>query len=579
MHLINETLDNGNWSHDFRERLQAVEIACWYAGPEGEQEAEPSPKKRKHKGSSSQVKRSRHSSKQSNADQMQKDVEEFVKNNPTSSGSTSSTSGQTVAQSSMDQEWKESVNKTLEALTQMLQASQASQKSDPPPIPPRPKLSGSSSDDQTILKQRPLPTAPIPRRLSTAVSSGGARALQLSTTYQDFESVDNSGEEYSDQDDDRPDTSEADLGRVEKRRMHLGSIPLVVPDLNIPLPPEHSKRLVLLQEKSKTNVMPFLTEMYDQIAKGSVVRDRRQRDPFSRLPGFYPTVEPAESGILKNRDVPRELLNHVPEGKLMTSGSSGRIAKLNPENAEGAVEHAALQSFKQATGYIRLANNLEIDVEMLQTLVSTISKITEDIDQVKGLPKEAKSKLLTVGQKVRLLNKTIFDVQSTNADLVKSSMFQYQKALVDRRNAWVNSATMLKGTAAELKRADFPRPSHQDLPKKLEMFGEEGMSIVRENDQIQQQASLHYRNYQGPTHTWVPSMGGPNRYRSDFRGGYGFRNQGHGQRRGFGHGGQPQNVRGHNNRRRPQGERRPSNRGNRGNRQPFSQTPASYKKQ
>jgi hypothetical protein len=138
------------------------------------------------------------------------DVEEFCKSNPTSSG-TSGTSGQNATQKSAEQEWKESANETLRALTQMMQASQATQQAEKaPPVPPRPVMSGTSTtSDDTIPKQRPLPSAPIPKRPRQRAGDGEGRAYEFSTTYQDFESVDNSGEEYF-SDDDRPDTSEAD---------------------------------------------------------------------------------------------------------------------------------------------------------------------------------------------------------------------------------------------------------------------------------------------------------------------------------------------------------------------------------
>jgi hypothetical protein len=597
MVLINEALDNSQWAIDSRERLKAVEVACWYSGPDGEldQEAEPSPQKQKKRGKSVNgkgVKRMRTNSQE----QRQIDAIEFAKNLQNESPAQSLTGTSGIPEQSHEDVWKKSVNETLRALTLMMQAQMSQNKA--PPVPPRPSsMTEASSSDQTIPKQRDLPKEPIPRKPKQhiATDAHGRQSQTLSKTYADFERLDSSqsdGEDVvqevvfqtSDQEDPDmdPDVSEADLGRMEKRKMHLLSIPRIVPDLDIPQPDKKSHRLEMLNEKQRSNLMPFLTEMYDQISKVSVVRERRSKDPFQRLPKFYPTVEPAESGILQNRPVPRELLSYVHKDNLVKSGASGRIAKLVDTIPEGAKEHAAIQSFKQATGYIRLANNIEIDVEMCQTLIKSISSLSKDVDDMKGLPKGASSKMLQIAQKVRLLDKVVYDVQSSNADLVRSSLHQYQKSLVDRRNAWISAADLQQGTAAELRRADFPKPTHHDDPEMLDMFGCEGMAVLKENDEVQKQASLHSRSYSTPQHTWVPSMAkqynhNQGRFRPGFKGGY--RNQGN--RGSFGGGpGYPHGGRGQNSfRRRPQGGRRPSNRGNRGKRQPFSHPSASNSKE
>jgi hypothetical protein len=580
--LINECLDNNNWAEDSRERLKAVEVACWYVGPEGDldQEAEDTPPKKKRR-------KSRRRSGQSDT-ASQKDVVEYAKSHPTPP--TPKISGE-----SHDDQWRSSVDDTLKKLMTMMQASSQVQpeaaSSSAPPIPPRPTNMGKSQSDsdQTIPKQRPLPSNPIPKKKTAGKE--GQSSFEFSRTMQEEEGFDDTSETedvYSDDEllFDSSDVQESDLGRLEKRKMHLKGIPFVVPDLKVPMPVKKKGRFELLQEKVKDNQMPFLAEMYDEINRVSIVKERaqRQRDPFSLLAKFYPTDEPAESGILINRPVPRELLNHVPAKSQVKSGISGRQAQLKPSSADGTKEAAARHSFKQAAGYMRLANNLEIDVEMSQTLVDNISTLSKDIQAMKGLPKEAKSKLLQMGQKIRVLNSTVYDIRSTNADLVRCSLYQYQRSLVDRRDAWIKAAKVLEGTANELRLADFPTVSHRDPSEQINMFGPEGTNILKENDAIQQQASLHNRHYQGPAHTWVPSMGGPpqnQRFRQNYRGsvgygpGTGYFNPGQG--RGFFPQGQPLGRGQDNYRRRPSGGRRPNNRGGRG-RQPFNQAPASNRK-
>jgi hypothetical protein len=136
------------------------------------------------------------------------------------------------------------------------------------------------------------------------------------------------------------------------------------------------------------------------------------------VPKYYPTTEPAESGIFRSRDVPRELLNFVHHTKINNRGASGRQAQIKATLPEGTKELAAQRSFKQAATYVRLTNNLEIDVEVLHSLVTQVGSLVSQIESIKEVPILAKAKLLQVAQKVRLLDNTVFDVRSTNAQLL-----------------------------------------------------------------------------------------------------------------------------------------------------------------
>jgi hypothetical protein len=443
--------------------------------------------------------------------------------------------------------------------------------------------------EETLPKQRSLPQAKIPRKQPQEASGADGRSrFQFARTYQDFEDVQ---ESFIDQDqeqvdqidhidqglDDRaqePDSGliEVDLGRLEKRKMHLQGLKNMVPDLQVTPPPQPRS----LYQKPKENMMPFLSELFEQISLGSVVQERKPKDPFASLPKYYPTSEPAESGILQNRHVPRELLNLVANAKLVSNnqGASGRKALLKPTIEEGARDEAAKVSFKQAAGYIRLANNFEIDVEVMSQLMSQIGSIVNDLEKVRNLPVVAKAKVLQLSQKVRLMDKTVFDVKSTNADFARSCLYQYQSALFDRRHAWLSASMVLKGTASELKGADFPQPSHTDPPGRLDMFGTEGTKILKEYDQLATDGKVPtpQNQFNQPHNKFKQSRGGHFGGRQSYgQGASNYRGQGQGQRARGGGGGRPNNRRPRNN------YRGASNRGNYQS-QPFSQNPRSQKK-
>jgi hypothetical protein len=594
MIMINECLDQGDWTDDTPDKLKMAEVAAWYGDTADTVVDSDQTKIKKKSKSKSKNKR--------------KSIDESI----TDSDSVSLPASKKAKEG--EDEWRESINSSLAALAgivqQLAKSKSDSQEEIQPPVPPRsqeqleliqdvrqfvkdnPAASTPNRLDQpadksveiisspqveseeTCPKQRALPSGRIPKKpvqytqSKQTASGNGNSQFQFSHTYADFENCPDSDAEYEQQQlddqivddqivDDReedPDAAlkEMDLGRLEKRKMHLKGLPNMVPDLQFTQPQApKTGRFEFLYQKPKENHMPFLTEMLEQISIGSVVGDRKPRDPFNLFPKFYPTSEPAESGALQLRTVPRELVNLVDHDKLVTQGTSGRKAIIRNAIADGAKEEAAKVSFKQSCGYIRMANNLEIDVEVMQKLMSQISTIVSDLDKIRGVPVAAKAKILQLNQKIRLMNNTVFDVKSTNSDLALGALFQYQSSLFDRRAAWLSASMVLKGTAAELRGADFPRPSQSDEVGRLSMFGPQGSQVMKEYDELAQN---------GKVPTPRPISNSSSRSRQPRGGQYGgrFNNQfqsfGHGRGqphfRGQGHrarGGRPANRRPRNN--------------------------------
>jgi hypothetical protein len=591
--MMNECLDNGDWAEDAPVRLRLAEQEAWY---KSEQTLD--------------------SSSCSTKSMRKSDSSQIVSEPPSKK-----------TKDSTEDQWKTDINNTLAALSSMVQQLASAKavvvQQEAPPIPPLPQRSeeqlkliadvrefvndnpqastpskSNSSDnsnsadksgkspDETIPKQRALPKAPIPRKKPEERSTGKNDNQDDLHMYEAVENYYDSiefvqvqeGVHQQEQAEVEPDPEidqepELDLGRLEKRKMFLSGLKTMVPDLKITQPQvNRSGRFGMLAQKPKENIMPFLTELFDQISLNSEVKDRRTRDPFNLLKKYYPTSEPAESGVLQGRDVPRELIDLVIPSRLVVPGASGRKAILKNSSAEGAKEEAAKVSLSQASGYIRLTNNLEIDSEVMQTLSDQVQSIVSDLEKVCGLPAVAQAKVMQLSQKVRLMGKAVYDVRATNADFARCALSQYQIALNDRRSAWISASMVLKGTASELRGADYPRPSQNDAVGRLDMFGPVGSQILKEYDQLAKDgkvptpqavvATSHGRGGHG-------GKGGHHQYsgprnQPQFSGNHSnFRGQGHGRGQSF---------RGRHGNRRPRNNYR-GGRGNRGHfQQPFSQS-------
>ena len=70
------------------------------------------------------------------------------------------------------------------------------------------------------------------------------------------------------------------------------------------------------------------------------------------------------------------------------------------------------------------------------------------------LPDQAQIALAQLSRNMALLNNSVFDVKSTNNDLLNLSLAQYNKALDDRREAWIKSTHLPQGVKNDLKNSD-----------------------------------------------------------------------------------------------------------------------------
>ena len=213
-------------------------------------------------------------------------------------------------------------------------------------------------------------------------------------------------------------------------------------------------------------------------------RGLRKREIITKIGRLYPTTEPAEGGLLRPQSIPKELRQFVPTNVLAESGASGLSAKLKPTTFEGLKEASANDSHQYATANLRLSNNIEIGVEVCNTLVQDSNKHLESLKSM-DLPDRAKIDLLNLVGNMTLLNKTVFDLKSTNNDFLNLSLTQYNQALQDRKEAWVNSTHLPVGVKNELKNADHVQPEKTDPAEtRLSMLADREVKFLEEHNQI-----------------------------------------------------------------------------------------------
>ena len=98
--------------------------------------------------------------------------------------------------------------------------------------------------------------------------------------------------------------SNIDLGRGDKRKLYLKSLKSLVPSLKHGPEPSAapSGHFSLLQAKPSEWVMPFLPEIYQEMAKKAKVTNidtSIYKDIHKRVSSYYITTEPTESTLFK----------------------------------------------------------------------------------------------------------------------------------------------------------------------------------------------------------------------------------------------------------------------------------------
>jgi hypothetical protein len=337
-------------------------------------------------------------------------------------------------------------------------------------------------------------------------------------------------------DDPGADTEHIDLSRLQKRRMYVNSLPNLVPQLKHAAKKAEpiSQHFGMLDVEDKAPRMPFLPQIFEQCNKWAD-EPKKLKDPFKKLPRYYPTTQPAEGSLLSPRTVPREILQYAVAANLESTGSSGNTAVIKRDTDKGAREVAAIQSYSQACGYLRLSNNMELGIQICDSMLTKISSFADRIDASK-LPAEQQIYIDEIKKKASLMKKAVFDLSSCNSDFLKCSTFQYQAAMLNRREAWVATTSFPQGTVNELRNIDLPRVDVDSPPTRVSLYGGMGSSVLEEYHAVQKERramgngprfSRPFNRNNQSNRRFYPQNKGRGRGHS-FRG----QNQGRGQPRG-----------------------------------------------
>ena len=84
-----------------------------------------------------------------------------------------------------------------------------------------------------------------------------------------------------------------------------------------------------------------------------------------------------------------------------------------------------------------------------------------------------------------LLNNLVFDVKSTNNDLLNLSLAQYNEALDDRREDWIHSTHLPQGVKNDLKNVDHVKPELSDPGEtRLSTLAQQEVKALKEHHQM-----------------------------------------------------------------------------------------------
>ena len=325
-------------------------------------------------------------------------------------------------------------------------------------------------------RDMPPPSWPIPRIPSETFSSRG--------------------DSESDSDSD----IDIDINRKDKRKLYLQSLKTLVPSLKHDTNREvkDSGHFSFLQKQSTVVPrMPFLDEVFTQVSSTSSPSNTFNTNRTSHLKKvkkFYPTTEPAESGLLDLRKVPPEVINQVPAYKL---NKNTQKPSLNPNYVEGAREKAAIQSFNYASAAIRIANNSEIGVEAQGSLINrcfnSMDKITKSLlveDNPTELPLSVQNQLGSIKTSLNLMKQTLYDLKSSNNDLLQLALGQYNEAMLQRRNAWLGATQLPPTLVSQLKNSHMAQPKPDDEQGQLVMFNQKDLDSIKQHTDAKKDTAI-----------------------------------------------------------------------------------------
>ena len=521
--LISEAVEQGSWPSNWLERLSNIQDMVFQTpldatSPKSNESAKKSKSNETTKKSNTKTKKkvcskelitsSSSSSSETDEDQYENQTEDKNGDIQTKPKQVDSSQGQSVG----SEDWQTSITSTVSTLAANMQAmmeqmkkmtesktkgkkpkskkpkmTKSKQDSDVEPAKKRRKTNSNSTPPSTSTStnyqtppEQPLYSYSLPEELMQPPLPSNLNIPRFSnqeTFHEASDLVYNSSEES--------DTElEVDINRTDKRKLYLQGLKSLVPSLKHSQQTEQleSGHFSLITRAPNTNIMPMLDEVYTQVsntASKDCIINKQRKKILTNTSKFYMTTEPAESGFLQPRTIPRELLHHVNPNKLNKKGASGKSATLTTNIKQGVKESQALASFKHAANSIRIANNMEIGIEAQGSLIKRCQRNIAKIKEF-DVPEEVQGYLGSLNTSLQLMNQTLFDIKSSNNDLMKMSLGQYNQSLTDRREAWLTATDLPIGLVQELKDSDQTFNLSSDQKGPLQMFNQQDINMLKD---------------------------------------------------------------------------------------------------
>ena len=123
-------------------------------------------------------------------------------------------------------------------------------------------------------------------------------------------------------------------------------------------------------------------------------------------------------------------------------------------------------------------------------------KQSVEVVQSCDLPDNAKIAIAQMTRTMALMSNAIYDMKSTNNDLLQLSVGQYKSSLDQRKEAWVNSARLPIGLKRELKQSNHVKP-HQANPhdQPLAMLDENAIKMLDDQQQMLRDQAVMGRSF------------------------------------------------------------------------------------
>jgi hypothetical protein len=284
--------------------------------------------------------------------------------------------------------------------------------------------------------------------------------------------------------------SSMSLSRRASRRIWVTGLDEVCPDVpvvsTVP-PPRQTPHFKLMKQKKEEDLMPFLPEVSQQCLEASLVE---ALPPLRNIEKFYKTSISEEKQLLNIRHVPKCLAAQVPEKSLQAPGLSEQQNRLQAKSKWGLKERLALESHRQSCAYLRLTNNFQLALSLLEKQLDDCKLQVELLNSRSFNDAEDREGVMEVTDSLmhrfNVMSLAVTDASYTNVDFLKTASYQYGKSLKDRADSWIQSTTLPAPVKQGLLKVDLATPV-EDATQPLHIISLDAQKVITDFAQDKRQ--------------------------------------------------------------------------------------------